>query len=527
MTPSNPLLRAAAPSAIPVPSTLAWRAAFRNLLAMLCAGTLALGLAGCGGGGGGQRSTTDAPDPADVIRAIRVASEAVDALTASPSTALLRAAEDAVEAAETAVEEAVGLSDAEKREHNATIAGIEEDLEAARESVTMARDDEVARLRTALAGDPIAGGTATVEHGEAPAISGEIPGTPPTTVTGLETTAVPGSAVTAGGWTGGTYTAGESDAITDEVVFYTDIEAPGTQPFSGDTGKYGTGDGIDGDGNLAIGANTDATLIASSAFPTGPGIRTHTADTGGMVEVDGTFDGAPGAYVCTPDQNNGCTSSIRSAGGIALMGGGGWKFVPAAEAMVAKPDTEYRYFGWWQHKAGDGSAAVGVFHDGVGGDMQDFANLATLESQGPLRYSGPAAGKVVIDTRLGPALAGDFTAEATLEVDFGDGSALGTVTGTVDEFIVNGDDVQWSVELQSAAIGADGAIEAGGTETARTVWSIDDEPGAATGSPPPTWSGQLHDVDDEQVPNAATGTFEAAYGEVGHMVGAFGTTREP
>ena len=538
MTPSNPPSKAAARRAIPVSSTPAapcagapaWRTAFRNLPAMLCAGVLALGLAGCGGGGG-QRSTADAPTPADVIAAFGEAVRAVDALTASPGTALLRAAEDAIAAAKKAVEEASGLSDADKRAHNDNIAGIEEKLEAARERVMMARDDEVARLRMALAGDRIAtAATTTVEHGEAPTISGEIPGTPPTTVTNLETTALTGSAVTAGGWTGGTYIArDESDEITDTVVFYTDIEAPGTQPFSGDEGKYGTDDGIDGDGNLEIGTDTDATLIASSEFPTGPGIREHEAGAGGMVEIDGTFDGADGTYVCTPTMSDACTSSIRSAGGIALMGGGGWKFAPDEGAMVAKPDTEYSYFGWWQHQTEDGGYAFGAFHDGVGGEQQEFEHLAALQSQvqEPLRYRGPAAGKVVIDSGLGPALAGEFTAEATLEVDFGDDSALGTVTGTVDEFIVNGDEVEWSVELQSAAIGARGGIEAGGTDTAGTVWSIDDEAEAATGSPSPTWSGQLHDVDEDEVPTAATGMFEATYGEVGHMVGAFGTTREP
>ena len=332
---------------------------------------------------------------------------------------------------------------------------------------------------------------------------------------------VPGSAVTVGGWTGAAYTATDDAAGTaDEVVFYADIEAPGTQPFSGAMGKYGTADGIDTDGNLAVGSATDATMIASSDFPTGPGIVSHPAGADGVAEVTGTFDGAPGTYVCTPATDNGCTSSIRSGGGIALAGGGGWKFVPAEGAMVAKPDTEYRYFGWWLRMAADDGYAVGIFHGGVGGDAQDFASLPQL--QGTATYSGPAAGKFVIDSRIGPAEAGEFTASAMLEVDFGDNSALGTVTGTVDGFMVNEAAMEWSVELQSAAISANGAIAAGGTSTSRTVWSIDGEQGAATGSP--TWGGQFHDVGETRVPNAATGAFESAYGELGRMTGAFGTT---
>ena len=502
----------------------AWRAACRLLLTVLCAAALTLGLAACGGGGGGQRSTTDSAAQREAIRsAIEEARTAVGALIATSTAAQLRAAENAVEAAKTAVADAGALSDQEKDAHDTTISVIEGNLDAARTLITMARGDEVAKLTAALAGDRIGAVTATVEHGAAPTMGGTIPGTPATTVTGLETTVVAGSASTAGGWTGATYTASDETAGTaDEVVFYTDIEAPGTRAFSGETGKYGTADGIDADGNLEIRPATDTTLIASSDFPTGPGIVTHPAGADGVAEVTGTFDGAPGTYVCTPAMDNGCTSSIRSGGGIALAGGGGWKFVPDEGAMVAKPDTEYRYFGWWLRRAADDSYTVGAFHGGVGGGAQDFANLSQL--QGTATYGGPAAGKFVIDSRIGPAAAGEFTAEATLEVDFGDDTALGTVTGTVDDFMVNGAAMEWSVELQSAAIGAGGAISAGGTSTARTVWSIDEEQGAATGSP--TWGGQFHDVDETRLPNVATGTFEAAYGELGRMSGAFGTTTE-
>ena len=80
----------------------------------------------------------------------------------------------------------------------------------------------------------------------------------------------------------------------DEVVFYTDIEVPGTQPFSGEMGKYGTADGIDSDGNLAIRTATDATLIASSEFPTGPGIRSRPGATAWSIEGrEGAAGGSP------------------------------------------------------------------------------------------------------------------------------------------------------------------------------------------------------------------------------------------
>ena len=521
MTTSDPFLRTAAHSALPIPSTLAWRTSLRNLPATLCAGVLALGLAltGCGGGGGGgQKSTMEPPDAAAVIRAVREADTAVEALSDSPTNARLRAAENAVEAAKRAVAEADVLSAEERQEHNTTIEEIEEEL---KEAIKIARGDEVGKLRKAFLSDRIGGVAVTVEHGSSPTLRGTVPGPPPTSVTGLETTAVAGSAVTEGGWTGGTYTADdEVSGTSDEVIFYTDIAAPGTQPFAGDTGKYGPDgpDRINAEGELVISA-THATLIASSEFPNGPALRPHPAGTDGLVEIPGTFDGAPGTYVCTPATDSVCTSSIRSGGGFTLAGGG-WKFVPDEGAMVAKPDTEYHYFGWWLRVAGDGSYTGGAFHGGVGG-AQDFTALSRLQSEAT--YRGPAAGKFVIDLQNSAAEAGEFTASATLRVDFDDASAPGTVTGTVSNFRVDGDTKDWSVELQSAEIDAKGRIMADGTShKARTVWTIDGVREPATVSS--TWSGQFHDVDEDQLPNVATGMFEAVYGDLGHMSGAFGTT---
>ena len=104
-------------------------------------------------------------------------------------------------------------------------------------------------------------------------------------------------------------------------------------------------------------------------------------------------------------------------------------------------------------------------------------------------------------------------------------SAPSTVSGTVSDFMVDGEAMSWSVELQSAGIDTNGAIAAAGNSTAGTVWSITGREGAAPGTP--TWSGQLHDPDESQVPGVATGRFESVFGDIGHMIGAFGTTRQP
>ena len=501
------------------------------LLTVMC--VLALGLGACGGSGkkavailGG----TAAEQRAAVFTAIEDATAAVAALDGESTDAEVTAATEALAAARKAVTDADTLSGEERNGFEKLIASADKDLGEKRSLIAEAREDRrmnaaanVERLFTALGGRGIADIRIAVRHGAAPTMSGTVLGTPPTTVADLETAGATGQL---GGWRGGTYAAADAAAGTaDTVVLYTNIEATGTQPFSGEGGRYGTANGLDGDGNLPIAAGTDATLIASAAFPTGPGIRTHEAGTEGTAQIAGSFDGAAGVYVCTPATDSACTSSVRHGGGYTLAGGD-WKFVPAAGAVVATMDTEYQYFGWWQRATEDGYA-LGTFHAGSGSAADELSGLAAL--QGEATYRGPAVGRVAIRPQIGEGTAGDFTATAMLAVDFGDATAGGTVEGTVEGFRVDGVSMpSWSVELGTAGIDADGAIAAGASGTAVTAWSIG---GNVLAAPPPaqpsTWSGQFHDVDEDRVPATATGAFEASYGSLGRMTGAFGTTRQP
>ncbi|MCY4498181.1 MAG: hypothetical protein OXC14_12940 [Rhodospirillaceae bacterium] len=495
------------------------------LLTVMC--VLALGLAACGGSGKKAVASlvdTAAEQRAAVVKAIREATDAVAALDGESTDPEVTAAAEAIAAARKAVTDADTLSGEEKDGFGRLISSLDRSLEDKRSLIATAREDrrksaaaDVEKLFSALDRPGIADVRVTVRHGAAPTMSGTVLGTPPTSVAGLKTAGATGQL---GGWSGGTYTAADESAGTaDTVVLYTNIEASGMQPFSGEGGKYGTANGLDVDGNLPITADTDATLIASSAFPTGPGIRTHEAGTDGTARIAGSFDGASGAYVCAPATDSACTSSVKHGGGYTLAGGS-WKFEPATGAMAATIDAEYQYFGWWQRQTGD-SFAVGAFHAGDGGAADEFAGLAAL--QGQATYRGPAVGKVAIQPLVGEGSAGDFTATATLEVDFGDATVEGTVEGTVRGFRVNGvSEPSWSVRLRTARIGAGGSIAAGGSNTAGTVWSIDGNAAASSSS---AWRGQFHEVGDDRVPAAATGTFEASYDDVGRMTGAFGTTQ--
>ena len=488
-----------------------------------CACALVLGLVACSGGGGGSSGPTAEAVRAAIEELVDAAETAVDAvITASGAGAvapsLIDAAIEALAAATGALTNATALTDAEKSAFDTALSVIGRSLAEERRKAAAA---EVERLFAVMAGPRITGVGAALAHGEAPSLSGTVPGDPAVPVAGLQTEAT-GTARSVGGWQGGSYTVA-AGGVVDTVVLYTNIEAPGTRPFSGDGGKYSAATGLDTDGNLPIVAGTtDPTLIASAAFPSGVGIVSHETDADGTVRVVGSFDGALGEYVCTPAMGGACTSSVRSAGGYALAGGD-WKFVPAAGAEVPDPDTEYQYFGWWLRQTADASA-IGTFHAGEGRAPDEFQNLQAL--QGTATYRGPAVGKFAIQPRIGEAAAGDFAATVTLEVDFGDAADLGTVTGTVGDFTANGATTTWSVALGSARIGLDGSIAAGGNHAALTVWSISGTEGTTPGTPP-TWSAQLHDAGVHSVPEVTTGAFEAVYDDVGQMIGAFGTTRQP
>ena len=191
--------------------------------------------------------------------------------------------------------------------------------------------------------------------------------------------------------------------------------------------------------------------------------------------------------------------------------------------MVPEPDAEYRYFGWWLREA-DGARFIAAFDAGAGTAEDEFASLAEL--QGEARWRGPAAGKVVIGGADGPARAEEFTAMAALTAAFGDGVDPGTVEGIVDGFQVDGESMPWSVALGAAAIRTDGSIGADSVNTALTVWTVEGMEGPANAHVP-TWRGQFHEAAEDRVPTAATGTFEAAFGDSHRMIGAFGTTRLP
>ncbi len=494
----------------------------RNLMIAWMA-VLILGLAACGGSSLRVETPTE-KQKARVETAIGNASTKVLELNNNSSDEDFKAAEMAVSAAKQALADASKLSASERTERENRIKRLDARIADARKNTADAREmrglqmaEEARRLTAAMSGDPITGIRAVLTHGAAPNMSGTVPGSPATEVSGLETAAAVGAS-TVDGWQRGLYAAREGETA-DTVTLYTNIDPPGSRPFSGENGKYSAANGLDDDGNLPIADTTDTTLIVSSEFPGGPGLRRHEPGAAGTVLVPGSFDSAPGTFTCTPTEESPCLSSIKAGGGYALTGGSGWKFMPEKAALVQKPDSEYQYFGLWLRETG-GVYAIGAFHGGAGAAADEFAHLAAL--QGRAAYRGPAAGKFAIQRPPGETEAGDFTATVELRVDFKDDTAPGTVEGTVNSFMVEGQAKDWSVALGSAAIGTHGTIASGGTDTARTRWTIAGIKAETTA----TWSGQFHEADLDRTPTVAIGKFAATHGTTGRMTGAFGTTRQ-
>ena len=334
-----------------------------------------------------------------------------------------------------------------------------------------------------------------------------------------------------GTWQGTMLTDSTVAGASSTAVVYTDVEANMSEPFAEvyatDSPAYNGTDRTTVAALLTTNANA---AIMSSAF-VGSGLKNHPAnnDAGDTVTISGTFDGAPGTYSCAPTDSAACTSNMTS-GGIVLAGGSaGWSFDPVDTATTSQPDSDYAYFGWWLSKTAGGAPEVDVFYGYTGAGAVESTTFNALG--GKATYKGAAAGKYAMNRGADQtATGGHWTADATLVANFEDPdqttasarvSAAGSITGTIDNFMADGAAMNWSVKLNSAdvTIAADAADFSGST----TVWTVGGAKAAAGGA----WEGAFYDQTapadgGNNVPSTVAGEFSARYGDVGHMVGAFG-----
>ena len=227
----------------------------------------------------------------------------------------------------------------------------------------------------------------------------------------------------------------------------------------------------------------------------------------------GSFDGGSGHFSCL-----GTDCTVQYTGENYILAGGTWTFRALKTRRVTVRDDQYMYFGWWRKEMiSDGTFSYGRFRGTVGAALSGgFTGL-----EGTAVYEGPAIGQYAIDAPLSSVSShGSFNARARLEANFGDATAAGNISGSITRF---NEKPGWAVTLQNATIDANGSISGGGVS-----WTIDDTTEAA--EQPGTWMGEFHAGVDPYIdtyPTGVTGTFDANYGTIGRMIGAFGAHKKP
>ena len=335
-------------------------------------------------------------------------------------------------------------------------------------------------------------------------------------------------------WSGTMVTARDpATRNTDTVLVYTNIEAPKSVAFSK----------VFGVGNRAIGTTGGDSNIQSDDLSTGNLPFAHgtnaATDVNEVIRIPGTYAGAPGVYRCIEAAGVGCTSQ-GTVDGIQLAGTGtSWTFEPSPGAMAIQKDTNYSYFGWWLREKPDGSYTPSVFYGHNTGHSLADSLVFPSSQTGTATYSGPAVGKFAIAGF--PNTGGHFTADARLSVDFEGGvksnNDAGAVEGAVTNFMVGGAEMPWRVDFSSIPVGQFGDFNGGhGSAT----WTIDGVASNDPSFPPPAGSNvgtyrgvfQLNNDFNDRVPMTITGAWQVPYSAgnnteaFGHMIGAFGVTRE-
>jgi hypothetical protein len=244
----------------------------------------------------------------------------------------------------------------------------------------------------------------------------------------------------------------------------------------------------------------------------------------GVTYFEGTDTSDPGmAYTGTltcPVAADVCTATTADDGTITVEGyefSGSRAARAAVEAADAMENNRYLVFGVWLREDSDGNDTAddpdfGAFQDG-GNPVITLA----VEITGTATYNGSATGVYTAGSSVDY-----FQGDATLEADFGDDAALGTITGMIDSIVAGGNDMDDVILLNDDGTPADGNMLAAGTfsgdarmGTATTVDAV------TTYTHNGSWSGQFYNaammedpdnpgqmiVDTDEAPDSVAGTF--------------------
>ena len=316
------------------------------------------------------------------------------------------------------------------------------------------------------------------------------------------------------GWNGSSYS-----TKTVTTVVYNDKAADAPSPFNKRFTVIAAG--AENAGTVALEMADHGKLVGGiSGLPTHP---SHDGVNVGVTNgVRGTLAGAAGTFLGVSGP---AVVGLDADGDLTWTGT--LHFKPdSATATVMMPDTTYTNLGWWLTEDENGIIDVQVAAWAEGTPYAHGTKLAALI--GKAAFEGIAVGKYTHKT-INSINGGHFNADATLVMDFADGSDAGTLRGTIDNFMQDGESIGdgWKVELGLAAASDPptfnpmmGAAIANG--------EVDDTENGALGTfgnqkTMGTWNAMLVDnTRNDGMPGGVTGQFHI--GEASHpinMVGAF------
>ena len=315
------------------------------------------------------------------------------------------------------------------------------------------------------------------------------------------------------GWSGSSYS-----FSTTMAVVYSNKEAATPTAFSK---EYGTTFDADADGVYTFDTGANGKLVEMAGLPTNanhPGVLVGPAQFGG---VKGTFNGVPGTFSSDP-------TVVNLTVEATVMGEATWtgnlNFKPdSATANVMRADDNYMNLGWWLNET-DGALdpTVAAWPKG---DPYD-AGTKMVPLKGKATFMGIAVGKYTHKT-INSIEGGHYNASAKLVADFDDADDPGTLAGTIDGFMQDGQPIGsgWKVELGVASDPKTGAGISNGAV-------VDQNNGAlgtfGTQKTAGTWNAMFHDNDRRDgMPGGVGGTFHV--GETGHpinMIGAFAASNQ-
>ena len=337
------------------------------------------------------------------------------------------------------------------------------------------------------------------------------------------------------------------------VDAYTDIQAPETQQTGGSsddgtrnvpqgtmilgsgitisagrdiTGQNGTYNGEQGtfncDGSGTSGCAVTSGIITRGMWTFTPDRPPGAVDVSGSDSVawtgsfdsnhlPGTRNGVQGYFRCLSS-----TCGHRTSNGRQMLTGS-WVFISDTGTTISVPDADYLAGGIWMIVPDGASSAAdyvfGAFTDGNDPFVQDNLTVIT----GTATYDGDATG-VYSEEENGSTVIGYFDGYVELEADFGTVSSTGTISGSITNFIVDGDPQDGRLDLGAAEIGSansgffQGAVS--GSDTGRVYEG--------------QWGGQFYgNGEADGKPGSVAGTFGGgSMDNAVNFVGFFGAHKQ-